>query len=97
MSSETAGRQLHDRARRGAPLSAEERARLEEWYVRLDQEEAAACARANLPPNCAALHAQIETAVAQIAAVTQRIQALTTENAAVREDITSLQQPLNRA
>jgi hypothetical protein len=86
--------QLHDRATRGETLSTEESARLQEWYARLDREEMAALDKAFPPANLAEAHTQIETALAQLATVTQRIQALTAENAALRREIVSLQAQL---
>ncbi len=91
---DTGGQQLHDRATRGEVLSADERTRLEEWYARLDDEEGAARAGAVPPSSITVLQAQIEATVAQLAAVTQHIQALSAENAVVREEISSLQRLL---
>jgi DNA repair exonuclease SbcCD ATPase subunit len=88
--------QLHDRATRDETLSAEELARLREWYARLDREEMATLDKAFPPTSVAEVHTQIEAALAQLAAVTQRIQALTAENAALRREIVSLQAELSR-
>ncbi len=94
MSTDTAGQQLHDRATRGEVLSAEDRAGLDEWYARLNLEEGVTLAGANPPASLAVVQAQITTALGQLATVTQRIQALTAENAATRGEIASLQQLL---
>jgi hypothetical protein len=91
MSRDVAAEQLHDRATRGEVLSAKERGQLQEWYARLDREEAEALNRAVPSASLTALHAQIDTALSQLATVTQRIQTLTGENAAIRQEITSLQ------
>src|SRR5438270_12131458 len=91
MSTDNPEQQLHDRASRGESLSADERMRLEAWYARLDQEEGALLNRAGPPATLTALQRQIETAVAQLATVTQRVQALTAENTTVRREIASLQ------
>jgi predicted nucleic acid-binding Zn-ribbon protein len=88
------GEQLHDRATRGQVLSAEERAQLQEWYARLDREEDANLDRVVRTASLAALHTQIDTALAQLATVTRRIQTLTVENAAIRQEIASLQAQL---
>src|SRR5262245_11278894 len=96
MSTDTVGQQLHDRATRGEALSAEERAHLDAWYARLDAEEVAALAGAVPPGSIPALHAQIATALAQRGTVTQHVQALTAENAAVRQEIASLQRLLTQ-
>jgi hypothetical protein len=91
MNTHTAGQQLHDRATRGEALSDEERAQLQEWYAQLDREESATLNKNVRPASIAALQAQIETALAQLATVTQRIQALTSENAELGREIASLQ------
>ena len=46
---------------------------------------------AALPGTLATLQRQIETAVAQLVTVTQRVQALTADNTTVRREIASLQ------
>jgi hypothetical protein len=86
--------QLHDKATRGETLSAEESARLQEWYARLDREEVATLDKAFPSTSVAEVHTQIEAALAQLATVTQHIQALTAENAALRREIVSLQAQL---
>ena len=91
MSPESPEQQLHDKATRGEALTAEERARLEAWYARLDQEESALLNKAGPPATLAGLQTQIEATLAQLAEVTGRIQALTAENTAVRREIASLQ------
>ena len=94
MSGDDVALQLHDRATRGGALSAEEQALLDAWYARQDQEEAAALARSLPPANVAALQAHVDAAVAQLLTVTQRIQTLTAENEAVRQEIAALQRRL---
>ena len=93
-SADTAGQRLHHRATRGEPLSAEERAQLDAWYARLDAEEGAALARAAPSSDLTALRAQIATALAQLGTVTQHVQALSAENATVRQEIAALQRLL---
>jgi hypothetical protein len=83
--------QLHDRATRGEPLSAEERAQLQDWYARLDREEATLLDRAFATTSLAELQSEIETTLAELATVTQHIQTLTGKNAAIRREIASLQ------
>ncbi|HYT94653.1 MAG TPA: hypothetical protein VEL76_38410 [Gemmataceae bacterium] len=94
MSTHTPGQELHDRATRGESLSTEERAQLDAWYVQLDHEEGTALAGAAPPGSLTTLRTQIETALGQLATVTQHIQALTAENAAVRQEIAALQRLL---
>jgi hypothetical protein len=94
MSTDTAGQKLHDRATRGETLSAEERAQLDAWYARLDDEEGAVFARAAPPASIITLQAQIATALAQLGTITQYVQALTAENAAVRQEVAALQKLL---
>jgi len=96
MSQNITEQQLHDRSTRGEVLSPEERTRLQEWYARLDREEAAQLDKAAPPASLAALQTQIETALGELATVTQRIQTLTSENVAVRREIVSLQTLLAR-
>src|SRR5205085_1107508 len=79
--------QLHDRATRGQTLSAEEQHLLEEWYARQDLEESATLAGMRQPQTLTELRSQVDTAVAQLQVVTQQIQALTTENDRVRQEI----------
>jgi uncharacterized coiled-coil DUF342 family protein len=94
MSTDTAGQRLHDRATRGEALSDDERAQLEQWYARLDQEEAAALAGARRSADITVLRAQIDACLTQLATVTQRVQALTAESAAMRQEIAALQRLL---
>ncbi len=89
-------RQLHDRATRGESLSAEERALLDHWYARQDQEEGAALAATVPPASAAALQAQVDAALAQLVTATQRIQTLAAENEAVRKEVADLQRQLAR-
>lgn len=87
---------LHDRSTRGEALSAQEMTALEQWYGRSDGHESATFRRAPQSPTTVELEAEIATAVAGMQAVTQRIQALTADNAAVRQEIADLQRQLTR-
>lgn len=91
MSKEERTQQLHDKATRGEALTAEERTQLDLWYARQDQEEEAALAGTGPSTNVAALQAQVDAALGRLLTVTQRIQALTAENEAVRRDVAALQ------
>ena len=90
------GQALHDRSTRGEVLSAEEQTALEHWYAQTDERESSTFRRASSSPTTVELEAEIATAVAGMQAVTQRIQALTANNAAVRQEITDLQRQLTR-
>jgi hypothetical protein len=94
MSRDDLGQQLHDKATRGAALAPEEQKQLEEWYARQDQEENAVFATTLASQSIGALQAQVDAAVAQLLAVTQRIQTQTAENEKVRQEIAVLQRQL---
>ncbi len=97
MSTDYSAQQLHDKATRGIALSAEEQARLETWYAQQDREESVLLDATSAPKRLAMLHTHIETALAQLQTVTQRIQELTAQNEAVRREITVLQRQLVHA
>ena len=61
--------QLHDKATRGMALSAEEQAQLAAWYAEQDQQEDALFKSTGASPHLAVLHAQVETALAQLLTV----------------------------
>lgn len=87
-------KQLHDKATRGLTLSAEEQAQLEAWYAEQDQQERAVLGPTGLSQRLATLHTQVETALAQLLNVTQRIQELTVHNETLRHEIAVLQRQL---
>src|SRR5258708_39045778 len=93
MSADQQAQQIHDRATRGEPISAEERSQLDQWYARMDAEEGALLNRGP-PHDLAAQRGQIDAAVAQVRVVTQRIQTLTAENETVRREVAALQRQL---
>jgi hypothetical protein len=94
MTPNTPEQQLHERAARGEALTAEERLQLDEWYARLDREEGFALAQAASGTSRAELQGQIEHTLADLALLTQRIQALTAENATLRQEVVGLQRLL---
>jgi hypothetical protein len=94
MSLDELAKQLHDKATRGLALSAEEQAQLEEWYTEQDQQERAVLGPMGSSQRLAALHTQVETALAQLLTVTQRIQELTVHNETLRREIAVLQRQL---
>ena len=82
--------ELHDRAMRGGVLSAAERAELQQWYAEQDRAEAEMLARAPAPQN-AGLRAEVDDAIAQLVAVSQQLQAQSTENESLRREIAALE------
>ena len=89
-------RQLHDKATRGIALSTIEQAQLDAWYAQQDQEESAFLRQTSPPGTLVALQTQVDTAVAQLLAVTQRLQELAIHNDTLRHDIAVLQEQLTR-
>jgi septal ring factor EnvC (AmiA/AmiB activator) len=97
MLTDEAARQLHDRATRGMTLSADEQAELNAWYARQDAEEAAMLAAAQPPDDLSQLRSQLDDALSQIAAVTQRIREQTTANEQLKREINELKRQLSEA
>jgi hypothetical protein len=94
MTADDLAQHLHDKATRGEPLSAEEQARLDQWYARQDREEDDMLAKTSTPQEIATVQAQVDAAVAQLVTTTQRIQALTAENEAARREVADLKRQL---
>jgi hypothetical protein len=86
------GQQLHNKATRGAALSAEERVALDQWYKRLDEEEEAALSGSQ--DAAKALREQVITALAEVREVTERIQEQIGENETLRREIGAMQAEL---
>jgi hypothetical protein len=82
---------LHDKATRGETLTPVELACLEEWYSRLDRDEAQALAPSTSPAGLVSLQAQVQAAMVRLQMVTQRIQAQAAENDQLRREIATLQ------
>ncbi len=82
---------LHDRATRGETLNPEEQERLRRWYADHDKEEMAQLNAAPIPSRLADVEARVQQATAQVVVQAQRIEALTTENAQLHQEIASLQ------
>ena len=95
MSPDALGQRLHDRATRGEALSAEEQEQLRRWYEGHDREEAARLSAAPAPDRLAELRSRVQEATAQVVAQARRIEALTAENGALRQEIASLQRQLS--
>jgi hypothetical protein len=94
MTTDDIGKQLHDRATRGQSLTAEERKFLDEWYRRLDEEEAQQLAKTATAPNQRATHAEIDKLLAQLVLSAQRMQAVAAENEKLRQEIEDLHRRL---
>jgi hypothetical protein len=94
MSLDEFAKQLHDKATRGLALSAEEQAHLEAWYTEQDQQEHAILGPMGSSQRLVTLHTQVETALAQLLTVTQRIQELTVYNETLRREIAVLERQL---
>jgi peptidoglycan hydrolase CwlO-like protein len=90
MVSDELGKQLHDRATRGEALSVEERAQLEDWYATQDRAEADQLGLTATAETVDSLQTQIDSALAQLATITRRIQEIAEENKALRREITAL-------
>ncbi len=89
------GRRLHDRATRGQPLSAAERAQLQSWYDKWDRIE---MGQLGLTPEqmaaeeaqLAELHAQVEAEETRVAELIESNWELDRQNEALRAEIESL-------
>lgn len=88
------GSRLHDRATCGEPLSSEEQQQLDAWYAEQDTAEMLLLQGPNSIINMATLNLQIETVLAQLAALAEHIQQVTLENQRLRTEISALQQQL---
>jgi hypothetical protein len=89
------GQRLHDRATRGETLTSEEQERLRRWYADHDQAEMAQLSAAPVPTRLADLQARVQQVTARVVVQAQRIEALTAENAQLRQEIASLQRLLS--
>jgi hypothetical protein len=89
------GQKLHDRATRGEMLTEEEQGLLQGWYARRDQDEMAQLSTAPVPTLLTDLQSRAQQATAQVVAQAQRIEALTVENAELRQEIATLQRLLS--
>jgi hypothetical protein len=89
------GQRLHDRATRGQMLTTEEQEQLRRWYAEHDQEEMAQMNAALGPSQLADLQSHVQGVSAQVVVQAQRIEALTAENAQLRQEIASLQRLLS--
>ena len=93
MTTNEVGTQLHDKATRGLPLSAEEQALLTAWYARQDEEEGRQLA-AGAPSRLATLREEVNSTLAQIIRVSRCIQTMNQENESLRKEIAVLEKRL---
>jgi predicted RNase H-like nuclease (RuvC/YqgF family) len=96
MISDELGYQLHERASRGRPLTAAERAQLEAWYAEKDRAEMEQLGMTAPDKDLTGLQAQVDLAAAQVAAIGRRIQRLAAENANLRREVGTLRRQLAR-
>ena len=83
--------QLHDKATRGEILSEDEQAELAAWYAAQDAAESQFLTETAPSQSLADLPADVQTAVTQLRAVALRIQVLSAQNEAIRQEVTALQ------
>ena len=88
------GIQLHNRATRGETLTPAEQDQLEAWYELQDALESYLIQAEEPVSDLSQLRVQVDAALVQLTAVTQRIQTVTSENDALRKEIVLLQQQL---
>ncbi|MEM9216758.1 MAG: hypothetical protein AAGD25_20710 [Cyanobacteria bacterium P01_F01_bin.150] len=94
MTPDEIGIQLHDRSTRGETLTSAEQDQLEEWYALQDAQELYLLQEEEPLSDLSQLRMQVDAALAQLTAISQRIQAVTSENDVLRKEIVVLQQQL---
>ena len=91
------GVKLHHRSVLGEPLTAEEKAALEAWHRQQDEIESAQLGLRSPQTDLAQLRAEVDAAVSQLIAKTQRMQQLERENEVLRQEIARLRQKVEQA
>ncbi|HEX3151461.1 MAG TPA: hypothetical protein VHR66_25510 [Gemmataceae bacterium] len=94
MTPDEIGQRLHDRATRGETLTPDEQVELTRWFAEHDAEEQTQLGAAPVPSRLAELQTRVQQATAQVVVQAQRIEAVTADNAQLRQEITSLQRVL---
>lgn len=90
MNANELGQQLHDKATRGASLTAEEQSQLQTWYAQQDVSETEALVGASAGEDVSRLRAQVEAALSQLGAVTRQIQEIAAGNETLRNEVAVL-------
>ena len=94
MISNDLGKDLHDRLTRGEQLSDDEQGQLDSWYEYQDNLEDNILGTGAEKKTITKLQSQIEVALTQLIAITNRIQEVATENETLRQEISSLRHQL---
>ena len=94
MISNDLGKDLHDRSTRGEPLSDDEQGQLDRWYEYQDNLEDNILGTGAEKKTITKLQSQIEVALTQLIAITNRIQEVASENEILRQEISSLRHQL---
>ena len=94
MTPDEIGMKLHDRSTCGEVLTLAEQEQLEEWYTLQDAQERYVLQAEEAVSDLSQLRLKVDAALAQITALSQRIQTVTSENDALRREIVVLQQQL---
>ena len=88
------GMQLHDRKTKGDVLTPEENAQLENWYASQDAQEASEISPALSSLDTASVQTQTRSILSQLTMTTQRIEFISIENEAIRQEISELKSQL---
>jgi len=96
MITDAVGKQLHDRATRGEPLTAQEQIQLKEWYATRDATEMKSLGLHELTFSRTSLQEQVNAALEQLNAATKRLQQLAEENETLRRENAVLRQQVSR-
>jgi len=89
-------RQLHDKATRGEQLTPEQRAQIDAWYTQSDGEEADELSRVASPGDVARLRHQLDEAMSELSAASQRVRELAADNESARREIEELRRQVGR-
>jgi predicted nucleic acid-binding Zn-ribbon protein len=94
MISNDLGKDLHDRSTRGEQLADDEQGQLDSWYEYQDNLEDNILGTGAEKKTITKLQSQIEVALTQLIAITNRIQEVASENETLRQEISSLRHQL---
>jgi hypothetical protein len=86
---------LHVRAAWGESLTSEEQTQLAQWYASQEQIEMAVLSTGIAPVDVVALQAQVNAMLEQIATATDKIKQLTQENEALRTELAKMRRQLS--